>query len=83
MDYKISELVDRIAIENIKVSHFENLKRQEHRKQKPDIEKIAGWDNQSRNANEERSRVKNLLDQGIKELVEKGKYDIVKESRTF
>lgn len=78
-----SAIVDRLIIEVHKVAYLENSKRQEQSKANPDAEKIAAWDNASREANECRAALKAELDAIFGECVKTGKYETLSEARTF
>ena len=76
-------LIDRLAIENHKAACFEMAKREEHKRDNPDIKLIAKYDNLSREAVELRSAIKNRLDELLKEVIEGGEYNYLREPRTF
>jgi 5-methylcytosine-specific restriction endonuclease McrA len=79
----IADLVDRLIVEVHKLAWFENKKREEHAKTNPDIEKIAMWDNASRDCCELRSLLKRELNTAFEELVVSLQYVPRKEARTF
>jgi hypothetical protein len=78
-----SAVIDRLIIEVGKVAALENKKRDEHRKSEPDNDKIAEWDNASREANECRAALKAKLDIMFVELSNGKKYETLSEARTF
>jgi hypothetical protein len=78
-----ADLVDRLAIEINKVSVYENLKREEHAKDTPNWKAIVDWDIASRDANENRSYLKNAINYMLTEIVSTGNYETLTEARTF
>ena len=79
----LADVIDRLIVEVNKLSFFENKKREEHSKDNPDAEKVAHWDNLSRDCCEYRSMLKNEINRLITEIVEKGEYRTLREMRTF
>ena len=79
----LSTLIDRLIIENHKIAFFENDKWAELQKPNPDLEKIKNYDIQMRQASESRSALKNKIDETFREAIETGKYEYIRESRTF
>ena len=79
----LADVIDRLIVEVNKLSFFENKKREEHAKEKPDAELIAHWDNLSRDCCEYRSMLKNEINRLLVEIVETGCYETLKELRTF
>lgn len=79
----ISALIDRLSIENMRIAFLEEYKVLEHKKDAPDIQKIADWDRASRAAVELRSRIKREIDQCFKEAIENRTYEYVGEVRAF
>ena len=80
-----ADVVDRLIVEVNKLSYFENQKREEQGKDEfhRDAEKIAHWDNLSRDCCEYRSMLKNEINRLLAEIVETGEYKTLKEMRTF
>lgn len=78
-----SAIIDRLIIEVHKVAYLENKKREEHKKESPNLKNIAEWDNASREACECRAALKAKLDAIFKESIESGSYDTLDEARTF
>lgn len=78
-----ADVIDRLIVEVNKLSFFENKKREEHAKDKPDDALIAHWDNLSRDCCEYRSMLKNEINKLTSEIVETGKYQTLREMRTF
>lgn len=78
-----ADLVDRLIVEVHKLAFFENKKREEHAKAKPNDSLISQYDNLSRDCCEYRSRLKNAINETLKEIVEDGEYHFLKEVRTF
>ena len=79
----LADVIDRLIVEVNKLSFFENKKRDEHAKDKPDAEVITHWDNLSRDCCEYRSMLKNEINRLLKEIVETGEYRTLQELRTF
>lgn len=78
-----SDLVDRLSVEINKISFWENRKREEQSKDKPNAELIMAWDQSSREACELRSALKNKINKLLSEIVETRSYQTYKEPRTF
>ena len=79
----LADLIDRLIVEVNKLSWFENKKREEHVKSKPDLALIAKWDNLSRDCCELRSILKSEINRCMQEIVETQEYHPIKEARTF
>jgi len=79
----LADLIDRLIVEINKLSYFENKKREEQFKVNPDFELIAKWDNLSRDCCELRSALKNEINSLVSEIVKNGKYNVMREPRTF
>ncbi len=81
----LADVIDRLIVEVNKLSYFENKKREEQGKDDfyRDAEKIAHWDNLSRDCCEYRSMLKNEINRLLAEIVETGEYETLKELRTF
>lgn len=79
----IADILDRLIVELMKLSFFEQNKRDEQFKEFPDSTKIALYDDMSREACEYRSALKNMLNENLKEIVRTKSYSPVKELRTF
>lgn len=79
----IADIIDRLIVEVHKLAFFENKKREEHAKENPDVEKIAAWDNSSRDCCEIRSMLKRRLNASITEFVYSMQYKPQEEARTF
>lgn len=79
----LADVIDRLIVEVNKLAYFENQKRQEHAKPEPDVERIAHWDNLSRDCCEYRSMLKNEINKLFTEVVREGEYSTLKELRTF
>ena len=79
----LADVIDRLIVEVNKLSYFENQKRQEQGKSCPNAEKIAYWDNLSRDCCEYRSMLKNEINRLLAEIVNTGEYKTLKELRTF
>lgn len=79
----LSCLIDRLIIENHKIAFLENKKWDEQNTKNPDSKKITTWDKAMRIASESRSAIKNKIDELFKECIEQGKYEYIKETRTF
>jgi hypothetical protein len=78
-----ADLIDRLAVEIHKLAYFENAKREEHAKEHPDPVLITKWDNLSRDCCEFRSQLKNKINETLTDIVASGKYETLKEARTF
>ena len=79
----LADVIDRLIVEVNKLSFFENKKREEHAKDKPDADMVTHWDNLSRDCCEYRSMLKNEINRLISEIVETGEYRTLREMRTF
>ncbi len=79
----LADVIDRLIVEVNKLSFFENKKREEHAKDESDAEKVAHWDNLSRDCCEYRSMLKNEINRMTSEIVETGEYRTLREMRTF
>lgn len=79
----LADLIDRLIVELLKLSFFENSKRQEHSKKNPDYKLIAEYDNKSRDCCELRSLIKNEINRLMEEIILSGDYRTIKEPRTF
>ncbi|MHA2067344.1 MAG: HNH endonuclease [Candidatus Thorarchaeota archaeon] len=79
----IADLIDRLIVEVHKLGWFENKKREEHAKENTDNDKVAEWDNLSRDCCEMRSILKRELNAAIAETVYTFQYAPKKEARTF
>jgi hypothetical protein len=81
----LADVIDRLIVEVNKLSYFENQKREEQGKDEfhRDAEKIAHWDNLSRDCCEYRSMLKNEINRLMAEIVNTGEYKTLKELRTF
>ncbi len=76
-------LLDRLVVENIKLTNFLTRMQQEQRQEKPDAELIARLDLGHRKSNECRSVVKNELDNLLSDVMNAGHYRIIEETRTW
>ena len=81
----LADVIDRLIVEVNKLSYFENQKREEQGKDEfhRDADKIAHWDNLSRDCCEYRSMLKNEINRLMAEIVTTGEYKTLKELRTF
>lgn len=77
------DLVDRLVIELLKLSWFEQEKRKEQAKDPRDPQKIAHYDDLSRDANEYRAALKNRLNLFLRDMVTRQSYLPLEEVRTF
>jgi len=80
---KLGDLIDRLCICNIKISRWNHEKLEERAKPNPDLKKLNEIQTKVDRTNEERVALKNAIDQLLKRVIETGKYDIVKEERTY
>jgi hypothetical protein len=78
-----SDLIDRLIVEVNKLSYFENRKREEQKKEFPNYTEIAILDDLSRDCCEYRSMLKNAINETLKEIVDSGEYNVLKEIKTF
>ncbi len=78
-----ADCVDRLIVEVNKLAYFENKKREEHGKENPNAERIAHWDNLSRDCCEYRSMLKNEINRTLSEIKRSGEYKTLTELRTF
>jgi len=79
----VADIIDRLIVEVHKLAYFENQKRIEHGKEQADAQKIAEWDNKSRDCCELRSILKRELNTAIEEFVCTMQYTSRAEARTF
>jgi len=78
-----ADAVDRLIVELLKLSYFENEKRKEQGKKSKDVHLIAKWDDLSRDSCEYRSALKNEINRMLKEIVASQSYLPLEELRTF
>lgn len=79
----VADVIDRLIVELMKLSFYEESKRSEQGKPNPDPVKIAIFDNSSRDACEYRSMLKNKLNELLHQIVVNRAYSPLKEIRTF
>lgn len=79
----VSNLIEMLCVEILKVSNLEHKKIEEHKKSERDYARIAGWDRASRAANERKAELKNRIDAKIKEVIEAGEYKYTEIVRDF
>lgn len=79
----LSDIIDRLCVEINKLSFAENRKREEQKKETPNYESIAIWDNRSRDSCELRDLLKREFDSILSEIVREGEYKVAKTWRTF
>lgn len=78
-----ADIVDRLAVTTNKLAYFENKKREESTKETPDKDLIFTYDKLSRNECEYRNLLKRAMDDLLSEIVSTGKYETLKDNRTF
>jgi len=78
-----ADIVDRLAVTTNKLAFFENKKREESSKKNPDKDLIFTYDKLSRNECEYRNLLKRAMDDLLSEIVTTGKYETLKDNRTF
>jgi hypothetical protein len=78
-----ADVIDRLIVEVNKLSYFENKKREEHSEEFPNAQRIAYWDDLSRDCCEYRSMLKNEINVMLSEIVESREYETLREIRTF
>ena len=78
-----ADIVDRLAVTTNKLAFFENKKREESTKEIPDKDLIFTYDKLSRNECEYRNLLKRAMDDLLSEIVSTGKYETLKDNRTF
>ena len=78
-----ADLIDRLIVCVNKLAAFENMKRVEQGKEQKDAEKIAYWDNASRNECEIRNLLKRAIDEKLAELITSEEYRVLPDFRTF
>ena len=78
-----ADIVDRLAVTTNKLAYFENKKREESTKEIPDKDLIFTYDKLSRNECEYRNLLKRAMDDLLSEIVATGKYETLKDNRTF
>ena len=78
-----ADIVDRLAVTTNKLAFFENKKREESSKENPDKDLIFTYDKLSRNECEYRNLLKRAMDDLLSEIVATGKYETLKDNRTF
>src|SRR5271166_4726140 len=79
----MADLIDRLIVEVHKLAYFENAKRQEQAMPFPDADKIAKYDNASRDCCELRSLIKSEINSLLSEIVRTNQYEVMREVRTF
>ncbi len=79
----LADAIDRLIVEVLKLSWYENNKREESLKEEPDLSKIVLLDRNSRNSCEFRDKLKREIDRQFSEMVESGTYKTLESSRTF
>lgn len=77
------DLVDRLIIELLKLSWYEQEKRREQASEKKNAELIARYDDLSRDANEYRAALKNRINLFLRDMVTRQSYLPLEEVRTF
>jgi len=76
-------LLDRLVVENIKLTNFLKRMEAEQRKEKPDSDLIVRLDLGHRKSNEARSVIKNEIDRLLSDVMAAGEYRIIEETRTW
>ena len=79
----IGELIDKLIGEDIKCYHFNNLVDIGIAKAEQDVEQLTEWEEQTRRANEQRSRLRDAINERIAKAVSTGKMDCAKTVRTY
>ena len=77
------DLCDRLCVELLKLSFYENAKREEHGKENPDRDLIVKMDRLSRDSCEYRSALKDKINEMLTKIVENKEYRTLRELRTF
>ena len=78
-----ADIVDRLAVTTNKLAYFENKKREESIKETPNKDLIFTYDKLSRNECEYRNLLKRAMDDLLSEIIATGKYETLKDNRTF
>ncbi len=79
----LADTIDRLIVEVSKLSWYENTKRQESIKDKPNYELVWRMDKNSRDCCELRDALKREIDHIITEIVETKEYTTLDTARTF
>lgn len=79
----LADVIDRLVVEVNKLSFYENKKREEQAKPDKDTERIAYWDNLSRDCCEFRNMLKVELNRIMEEIQKTGDYSTLRDARTF
>jgi hypothetical protein len=78
-----ADLCDRLAVTVHKLAYYENEKRKESLKKKPNKNLIVKWDRQSRNECEFRNMLKCEINRALTEIVSELSYETLPDNRTF
>ncbi len=78
-----ADVCDRLIVEILKLSFYENRKREESLKDKPNEILIVLMDRNSRDACEYRDLLKGEIDRILSEIVSNKSYETLPRSRTF
>ncbi len=79
----LADAIDRLIVEVLKLSFYENIKREESLKTNPDLKRIVDLDRNSRDSCEFRDMLKREIDSILSTIVESGSYKTLKSNRTF
>lgn len=79
----VADVLDRLIVELMKLSFYEQGKRDEQSKETPDPVRVAFFDDNSRDACEFRALLKNKLNELLHQIVVHKTYSPLKELRTF
>jgi hypothetical protein len=78
-----ADAVDRLAVTTNKLAFFENKKREESLKEKPNQDLIVKYDRLSRNECEYRNLLKRAIDDILSDVVKNQEYNTLPDNRTF
>lgn len=79
----VGELIDKLSIENIKCYHANEGILAERRKQHPDPSVIAAMEWKARTSGEQRVRLRDAINQRLKEAIGRGGIQSAAEARTY
>jgi len=80
---KLSILIDRLSIINVKISILEHEKRREREAEKADFYNLDLIQRKIDTLNQERAFVKNDIDRRLSEIINSGSYNPLLEERTY
>lgn len=79
----LADAIDRLIVEVLKLSWYENKKREEQMQPNTNTEMVAKWDNLSRDACEYRDLLKREIDKILNRIISEKEYKSLPANRTF